>query len=498
MTGVTELLRRSERAPASASKTVTAFRFEVPVGTEALTLNFDYGPRESRDREANLALIEAEFERFIARRRPSLGEAGVARHREALKIDERAASLQNLMNVVLIDPAGQWRGRWDRLPAAQFGDLVLSQGVASRGFVAGAIQPGTWTAAVECHGVFGAPVDYVLTVRGRAAPEPGEVTHLAEPRYAEPPRRRSGPGWYFGELHSHSIHSDGKFEMAVIADRAARAGLDFLALTDHNTMSAHPVPAGAPLVMVPGFELTTFHGHHPIYGIDRTIPWHVDGRVVPLAELAPLIRERGGLIGIAHPFVPGDPLCTGCRMVDGLPPDSFDLIEVWYRRWTSPGSDNQAGYELWNRLWAEGHRKTAVAARDWHGPEQEGPFPGELPLTGVFAADSTPGAILDGLRRGRAILSRGPIVDLALVDGSRLGGIGDQVALVDGARLVLSVERLEEPAELRLLASGSIVERWPIEKDDQVNAKSVSPGYYRAELWTGDQPLALTNHIVIE
>ena len=73
-------------------------------------------------------------------------------------------------------------------------------------------------------------------------------------------------------------------------------------------------------------------------------------------------------------------------MVDGLPPGSFDLIEVWYRRWSSPGSDNQAGYEYWNRLWAEGHRKTAVAARDWHGPEQEGPFPGELPLTGVFAA----------------------------------------------------------------------------------------------------------------
>src|SRR6185503_8116183 len=112
-----------------------------------------------------------------------------------------------------------------------------------------------------------------------------------------------------------------------------------------------------------------------------------------------------GLIGVAHPFVPGDPLCTGCRMVDGLTPDAFDMMEVWYRRWTSPGSDNVAGYEMWDRLWASGNGRTGVAARDWHGPEQEAPFPGEFPLTGVFAASATPDAILAGLRAGRAIMS---------------------------------------------------------------------------------------------
>lgn len=479
---MTDLLRAAGRAPATSSKTVTAHRFEVPAGTEALVLTFDYRPRESRDRATNLPLVEAAFDRHVARRRAALGADGVARHRSALQVDQRAEILQNLMNVVLVDPAGRWRGRWDRLPAAQSGELILAERCASRGFVAGAIVPGTWTAAVEHHGIFGEAVEYEIAVRGRPAPSAAEQAALAEPGYREAPYARSGPGWYFGELHSHSIHSDGKHEMAEIADRAARAGLDFLALTDHNTMSAHPVPPGAPVIIVPGFELTTFHGHHPVYGLAEMIPWHRDGQVLPLGDIAPHVRAAGGIVGVAHPFVPGDPLCTGCRMVDGLPPDSFDLVEVWYRRWTSPGSDNQAGYDLWDRLWAEGHRKTAVAARDWHGPEQEGPFPGAQPLTGVFAGDATPAAIVEGLRRGRVILSRGPIVELSAVEGA----------------LALRIERLAQPAELRLLGGGTPFATRALERDGDLEIPLPGPGYYRAELWDGDEPLVITNHVVVE
>jgi hypothetical protein len=497
------LLRRLERAPATASKTVTTFRFEVPPGTEALTLAFNYGPRESRERSVNLPLVESAFERHVARRRTSLGPDGVARHRDALRVDERAEVLSNLMNVVLIDPAGRWRGRWDRRPPDRSGELVLARAAASRGCVPGRIEPGTWTAAVECHGVFGEPVDYELLVESRPALSEPEIAALAEPRYSEQPRPGRGRAWYFGELHSHSTHSDGEFELAEIADRAARAGLDFLALTDHNTMSAHPAPDGAPVVILPGFELTTFHGHHPVYGADGLVPWHEDGRVLPLAEIAPRIRARGGIVGIAHPFVPGDPLCTGCRMVDALPAECFDLVEVWYRRWSSPGSDNQAAYAMWDRLWAEGQGKTAVAARDWHGPEQEGPFPGELPLTGLLADQASPGALLAALRRGRAIISRGPILDLAVDGGDRAVGIGERIAPRAGENgstvLRAGIDRLEQPGELRVLRSGSILTRAPVRAGNAIELEFalVGPGPYRAELWADDEPLAITNHIEV-
>ena len=81
---------------------------------------------------------------------------------------------------------------------------------------------------------------------------------------------------------------------------------------------------------MPGCELTTFHGHHPVYGFADIVPWHIDGRIRPLEEMQADVRGRGGLVSVAHPFKVGDPYCTGCRMRDDLPPASFDMIEVWF------------------------------------------------------------------------------------------------------------------------------------------------------------------------
>ena len=39
------------------------------------------------------------------------------------------------------------------------------------------------------------------------------------------------------DLQSHSTHSDGALEAAEVVDRAARAGVTLLALTDHDTVS---------------------------------------------------------------------------------------------------------------------------------------------------------------------------------------------------------------------------------------------------------------------
>lgn len=45
----------------------------------------------------------------------------------------------------------------------------------------------------------------------------------------------------------------------------------------------------------------------------------------------------------------------------------------------------EAAYALWNQFWASGRPVIAVAARDWHGPGQGGPFPGAMAFTGVLA-----------------------------------------------------------------------------------------------------------------
>jgi predicted metal-dependent phosphoesterase TrpH len=43
---------------------------------------------------------------------------------------------------------------------------------------------------------------------------------------------------YIGALHIHSVYSDGSGEVKEIAQHANESGLDFIILTDHNTLRA--------------------------------------------------------------------------------------------------------------------------------------------------------------------------------------------------------------------------------------------------------------------
>jgi len=61
------------------------------------------------------------------------------------------------------------------------------------------------------------------------------------------------------DLHVHSNASDGTDDPAEVIRRAARAGLDAVALTDHDTVAGHPQAGRAlagHLMLVPGLELS--------------------------------------------------------------------------------------------------------------------------------------------------------------------------------------------------------------------------------------------------
>jgi predicted metal-dependent phosphoesterase TrpH len=68
------------------------------------------------------------------------------------------------------------------------------------------------------------------------------------------------------DLHVHSSASDGTEPPAEVMRRAAAAGLDAVALTDHDTVAGHAearqalagplIPAASPLTLLPGMELS--------------------------------------------------------------------------------------------------------------------------------------------------------------------------------------------------------------------------------------------------
>jgi predicted metal-dependent phosphoesterase TrpH len=60
------------------------------------------------------------------------------------------------------------------------------------------------------------------------------------------------------DLHVHSSASDGTDPPAEVMRRAARAGLDLVALTDHDTVAGHAEAraAAGPVMLLPGMELS--------------------------------------------------------------------------------------------------------------------------------------------------------------------------------------------------------------------------------------------------
>src|SRR3954447_5179254 len=74
------------------------------------------------------------------------------------------------------------------------------------------------------------------------------------------------PGAPTFALQAHSRHSDGELEAADVVAQAAAAGVELLALTDHDTVDGVP-EAAAParehgVALSPAAELSAVHGGH--------------------------------------------------------------------------------------------------------------------------------------------------------------------------------------------------------------------------------------------
>ena len=82
------------------------------------------------------------------------------------------------------------------------------------------------------------PAGHGLGRRDRA--DPGRAAIVASDLGRPPgqPFRRS-TGWYRSDLHTHTVHSDGRRRITEMAAAATSAGLDFIVSTDHNTNSAN-------------------------------------------------------------------------------------------------------------------------------------------------------------------------------------------------------------------------------------------------------------------
>jgi predicted metal-dependent phosphoesterase TrpH len=111
------------------------------------------------------------------------------------------------------------------------------------------------------------------------------------------------------DLHSHSSVSDGTEPPAVVIRRAAEAGLDVIALTDHDTVAGHREAAGAlpaGLTLLPGMELSCRLDGHSVHMLSYLFDPQNDALAGEMAEIreSRLIRARAMVDKLAALGVP--------------------------------------------------------------------------------------------------------------------------------------------------------------------------------------------------
>jgi hypothetical protein len=319
-----------------------------------------------------------------------------------------------------------------------------------------------------------------------------------------PPRIRM-PGVFVGEMHAHSRHSDGVYGVDEQAERAAALGLDFVALTDHNTTSGHAeFSPDAPVVQIPGEEMTTFFGHFCNYGVTRCHEWHdLDGRQRIREAIAEATSE-GALPSLAHPHAIDPPACVGCGFRKGtVPYRQFRLLEVWSGAWKVRSPEIIATRALWDLLWSRGTRLVPIAARDWHSERQEDSPSVRFPVTAVIADACTPQGILAAVRAGRVFATAGPMVRFSIESEGRTARIGESLSSAAWALSMLEVQ-LEFPERtsglLSILGDGRQVAACTIDGTTGASLRFETgrKGRYRVEVWSSDGDLLLlTNHITL-
>ena len=332
-----------------------------------------------------------------------------------------------------------------------------------------------------------------------------------------------------GVAHIHTVYSDGSGTMQDVEAAAAGAGLDYVIVTDHNSLAGAPGEGYGQtgVLTIVGTEISNHEGHLLAAGF-RAPPYRFSGDALDtLRDL----DDLGGVAFAAHPDSPRDDLrWTGW----GLPGDWGLEVLNGDTQWREAGWAGLLGAALryplnanyallglirrptalarWDTVLA-GRHATAIAGADAHGglrrassllPTYEAVFRIaqnyvllDRPLTGNAPADTA--AVLAALGRGRAYIGVG---GLAAADqffflaerGGERWTMGDTLA-PGGPVRVRAGGAIPAGARITLYHDG----REAATSDGPLDTEVTEPGVYRVEVQVAgwDFPWIVSNPIYV-
>ena len=322
-----------------------------------------------------------------------------------------------------------------------------------------------------------------------------------------------------GVIHVHTTDSDGRLPVEAVARIAEQEGLDYLIVTDHNTMRGKREGKeglrGKTRVLI-GEEISTGSGHYLALRVKeevkgrQEVQWTIDQ-----------VAAQGGLGFIAHPFwkkslwkKPDARGFAGIEIynaADDATDESLPQLVLWT---LTLGSDLSIGHwldrpdkslEYWDRLLAEGKPVVGIGGADAHGLQLFGlrlaPYETVFKLVRnhlLVRGEITAESIYEALENGRLFVAHDLVADargfrFRAVDsgGTVRAQMGERVRWEPG--LVLKAE-LPFEGVLTLFKDGQ-----PAGKREGIRVSFAveGPGIYRLEVCRKGKPWIYTNPIVV-
>jgi hypothetical protein len=422
------------------------------------------------------------------------GTLEIAVHHDDLSDD-------NILDWGLEDPSG-FRG-WG---GGNSEDAVVGEAAASRSYVAGPISPGEWRVVVGKAKIQGTPAKYSLTVTLRDAPTlPAQPERAA---YVGGVDLGGGPRWYAGDFHVHSLESgDAAPPLDEIAGFARGRGLDFVEISDHNTLTQLEFFADAQarhpeLLFVPGMEFTTYAGHANAIGATAWVDHKIGQPGVTIAGAFAAFMAQGAAVSINHPVLDLGDVCIGCAWKHETPA-SLAAVEI-----ATTGLDKAGNYftddatAYWDALCATGLHLAALGGSDDHRAGQDqGMFQSPIgdPTTMVYADSLGVDAILAGVRAGRTVVKlQGPADPMVVLSAD--APIDVDTITADDVQLTATVTGAPVGAAVRFVRNGAPGQRVDVTEDPfvlTIDAAAPADGEdrWRAEVLIGAGPRTITSHV---
>jgi hypothetical protein len=373
----------------------------------------------------------------------------------------------NTLDIGLFDPRGiassspGFRG-WSGSHKLTFS---VTETWATPPYLCGPILPGEWNVLLGPYKVGPRGCDYRVEIAfdddpGVAEPRPTEVSSAIQrpelPLVAE-------DGWLRGDLHCHTLHSDGDSWPAEMLAEAVRRGLDFLGVTDHNQVGHQADYArvrGEQLpILLPGVEVTTYGGHWNAWGTDRWWEFR-EPFAAAVSDAMQAAAASGALVSVNHP----KPFGPAWEYPDAV---GYHAVEVWNGNWERL---NNVALGWWEQQLRAGRRLVALGGSDTHHLKTPDPdirharglgFPTTWART---FGDRTPSGVLAALRAGHVFLSRSPDGPQVYLEHQRPRVHVHVVGARNAALLLISAEGVAHAARITSddWSDSPLLADWPI------------------------------------